>query len=1406
MRLITIIFFILIVNIFPSFNQDVSIRFMNYDARNGLIENENRVIYQDKRGLIWIGTVNGLVRYDGTSFAPYKNDVDDPSSISNNTVKAILEDLKGQLWIGTEQGLNLYDPDLNSFKVFKNIPSDKYSLSSDNINSFYLDSVGNFWICTESGLNLMDKSSDKFTQFIKSSESDNILPGENVEQVCDAGNGKLWVGTNKGLGLFDPKTQISERIQLNNSKINNLSDFWIDDVLVDKKGRLWVGVSRGGLFRIDDINKLQCKHFINEPDNSRTLLDNDVLRIFEDNQGNIWIGTYEGLNLFEDKNNSFLRFVHDDQNEYSLSGRYVFSVFEDKQHSLWIPTKRGVSFYSTYQNQFKLIRNTTNKSQASMSNEVRCIFKENPNELWIGYILMGLDVYKDGKIVNHFKHDPNNKNSLINNNVNSILRESEDRIWIGTLGGASLYNPLNKSFINFKNNSQDEHSLGGDFVWNIYKDSKKQIWFCTWGGGLNLYNKEKNSFERYLTGKQFSEADAFVKTILETKDGTFWIGNNDGLKIFNRIDNSLKNYRHIVANKKSLSGNYVQVIFEDSRGILWVGTTTGLNRMIDRENGVFQVYSEKSGLPSNIIYGILEDKQGRLWISTTNGLSCLTLSVNSETVSFRNYFKDDGIQGNQFTEGSFFEYEAGGEMFFGGTNGLTMFSPDEVTDNPYKPEIFFNRLLLSNSIPKIGDPGSPLKVELNQSKELILTYAQASVFTIEFSALNYINSSNNQFSYMLEGFDKGWNNIGNKHSVTYTNLNQGDYFLKVKAANNHGVWNDNPRILKITILPPWWKTIWALIFYVFLINGILLLLRKYSLSQAKLKHSLLLEKVEKEKAIELNDLKLRFFTNISHEFKTPLTLILSPTDELLKDESISTESKKHLAIIQRNANRLYRLINQLLEFRNIESDKRELLTRQTDIVKDKYEIRNAFEDFAKKYSITFEIISSAKSCMVWVDKDKFEKILYNLLSNAFKYTPENGKVTVIINKIKQSLDAQGTFLSTIRNPSKIKEVKKEFVSISIEDNGIGIENEELVKIFNENYQGSDHHTPFILKETSTGIGLAYAKSLIELHKGSISVVSEKDKGTKFTVLLPLGNSHLEKNQILTNVDILPPADEYSNLPVFEEDSKVIIPEINFAPKDGNHKHKHLILIVEDNSDARNFIKEGLSREFNVAEASNGVEAFEIALKIMPDLIITDVMMPKMDGLELCKKLKAEVKTSHISIIMLTAKTKIENAIEGLELGADDYVGKPFSLSLLKTRIKNLIESRRRMREFFSTGKIDQAPPEFKLNKSDESFLKKAFEIIENYISDPDLDVDVFCDALKMNQMQVYRKLKSLVNQSTNEFIRNYRLEKAAKLLQENDMNVSEVGYNVGFIDPLYFSRCFKKRFGVSPIYYHKKFK
>ena len=1405
MKLSAFLFSIFICIAEFSFCQDANIRFTNFNAGNGLAENENRVIYQDSHGLIWIGTVNGLVRFDGSNFVTYKSDTDDTTSISNNTVKAIREDKNGQLWIGTEGGLNLYNDNLNSFRVFKNVPSDNTTLSSDNINSLKLDKKGNLWICSENGLNKLDYSTLKFTRFVKKSNEDLVLPGENVENVCDAGNGKLWVATNKGLGLFDPMKATSTNYDLDNLKIKNLSKCWIDDVLVDKKGRLWVGVSNGGLFRIDDPLNSIGKHFINQPENSKSLLDNDVYRIFEDSEGNIWVGSYEGLNLYEEKSESFIRFVHDDLNEYSISGRYVFSVFEDKQKNLWIPTKRGVSLYTTFQNQFKLIRNISNKSQASLSNEVRSIFQENPHELWIGYILNGLDLYKDGKLVKHFEHQSKNKNSLINNNVNCLLHENHDRIWIGTLDGVSLLNPGKNTFTNYIFDPENEKSLGNNRVFNIYKDSKNQIWFCTWGGGLNLFNETTNQFERYLTGDKYSEPDAYIKTILETRDHTLWIGNNDGLKIFNQKEGSLKYYRHNVVDKTSISGNYIQVIFEDSKGQLWIGTTTGLNRLVDKEKGIFQIYTEKNGLPSNIIYGILEDKKGRLWLSTSNGLSCLTHSEGIDKVSFRNYFKGDGIQGNQFNEGSFFEYEEGGEMYFGGTNGLTVFSADKVTNNPCKPDIFLSRLLFSNKEAKIGQPGSPLQVELNQSKELVLTNTQASTFTIEFSALNYINSENNQYAYMLEGFDKDWNFIGNIHSVTYTNLRQGDYSFKVKAANNHGVWNDNPRILKITILPPWWKTIWALIIYVFIINGILLLLRQYSLSQAKLKHSLLLEKLEKEKVIELNDLKLQFFTNISHEFKTPLTLILSPADELLKDESISAEGKKHLSIIHRNANRLYRLINQLLEFRRMESDNKEFLAAEKDIVKSIYEIKNAFEDYAKKYNITFTIKATMDSCFVWFDADKFEKILYNILSNAFKYTLENGQVTVSIDVISKYIATSSSLLSNNYRSTKIRDEKQEYVSISIMDSGIGFENTELIKILNQDYKGKVHQTPYILKETSTGIGLAYAKSLIELHKGFIEVISEKDKGTIFTIYLPLGNTHLLKEQRITSENSGSNTQEYIQISKFEEDSKVNLSKAKLTSADIHNKHKHLIIVVEDNSDVRNFIKDGLSNDYIVAEASNGEEGFELAVKIMPDLIITDVMMPKLNGLELCKKLKSDVKTSHIAVIILSAKSRIENEIEGLELGADDYLGKPFSLSLLKTRIKSIIELRRRMRDFYTTGIIDQAPSEFKLNKNDEDFLKKAFEILENYISDPDLDLDVFCDALKMSQMQVYRKLKSLVNQSTNEFIRNYRLDKAAKLLQKNELNISEIGYNVGFMDPLYFSRCFKKRFGVSPIYYHKKF-
>jgi len=779
-------------------------RFTNIDAGNGLPENQCRVIFQDVRGLIWIGTVNGLVRYDGINFVSFKNDMDDSTSLSNNTVKAILEDKYHQLWIGTEEGLNLYRSEKNNFVIFKNNPQNTKSLSNDNVNSFYLDKRGDFWICTENGLNLLNYKDKTFTQFIKDNNNPDILPGENIEKVCDANSGKLWVASNRGLGLFDPASSKSANYRLGNSS-NKLSE-WIDDVLIDKKNRLWIAVSNGGLYRVDDVKTFNYVHYINHPFDNKSLLDNYVIRIKEDHESNIWIGTYEGLNLFDEKNNCFIRFLHDDLNEYSLNGRFVFSVFEDNQQSLWIPTFRGISYYSKYQNQFNLLQNFPKNRSSSVSNEVRSIYRTNNNELLIGYILKGFEVYdKNNRLIEHFEHDPNVQASVINNNINAILEDNDKRIWIGTLGGLSLFNRNTKTFRNFTFNPNDTTSLGNNGVFGIYMDSNNQLWICTWGGGLCLYDRSKNKFIRYFTHKPFTDADKFVKTILETHDGTLWIGNNDGLKIFNQKENSLKYFRHSVSDRNSLSSNYIQTIFEDSKNRLWIGTTTGLNLMTDAK-GSFKAYTEKDGLPSNIIYGILEDKLGRLWLSTSNGLCCFTPPTEGKKAIFRNYVKYDGIQSNQFAEGSYFIDKRNGEMFFGGTNGLTYFIPEKISDNPYKPQIIFTRLLLSNKPVRIGEAGSPLKVEFNQTEELILNNSQASVFTIEFSALNYINPEKNQFSYILEGFDKEWLYIGNKSSVTYTNLSHGEYYFRIKAANNHGVWNEVPRVLKIVILPPWWKT------------------------------------------------------------------------------------------------------------------------------------------------------------------------------------------------------------------------------------------------------------------------------------------------------------------------------------------------------------------------------------------------------------------------------------------------------------------------------------------------------------------------------------------------------------------------------------------------------------------------
>jgi signal transduction histidine kinase/DNA-binding response OmpR family regulator len=830
---------------------------------------------------------------------------------------------------------------------------------------------------------------------------------------------------------------------------------------------------------------------------------------------------------------------------------------------------------------------------------------------------------------------------------------------------------------------------------------------------------------------------------------------------------TFRSYRYNPNDSSSLSSNLINAIYEDSRHTLWIGTWAGLNRF-NPLTGTFKAYRKEDGLADNVVYGIIEDEDGNFWVSTNQGIS----KFDPVHISFENYNTADGLQAQEFIRGSFLKSRSG-ELFFGGVNGFNSFFPKAILSNPNIPPVYVTNFWIYNELMKPGAPNSPLKSNITETESIVLPYTQ-NEFTFEFAALNYSQAFKNRYSYYLEGYDKAWHDAGSQRRASYAKVPPGVYTFRVKASNNDGIWNESGTALKIIVRPPWWKTSWAYCAYTILAVALFLWYRQNLINRERLKNDLKLEHLELTKMQEMDKLKSTFFTNISHEFRTPLTLILSPIKDMLAGD-FKGDVKKQYQMVIRNGERLLRLINQLLDLSKLGAGSMKLKVVRLDIIQFLKPIVSAFESYAERSHIKFLFEYPVAPLWVYIDPDKFEKIITNLLSNAFKFTREG--------EIKLSV-------KIVSEPDSPKLDVNEFLEIAVTDSGAGIPQEFLSSIFDHFYQVAHHSN-----SEGTGIGLSLTKELVELHKGKITVVSTQGKGSTFSVQLLLGKDHFKESEI-----------DESDGPIFEHQKFVAGIDLSrpLTTTEDQEGHETLpkLLIVEDNQDMRSYIAQSLQSHFSIVEAKDGKEGIKKGLEVIPDLIISDVMMPEMDGVALCKAFKTNIYTSHIPLILLTAKADLESRIEGLETGADEYLSKPFNSVELQIRARNLIRSREILRERYTASKkLILEPKEISITSLDEKFLKNIIQVIEENMSDSSFRVETLAKQLEMDQMAMYRKIKALTGQTAVEFLRTLRLKRAAQLLRQQKLTVSEVTYLVGFNDLQYFRTCFRKLFGVSPSEY-----
>lgn len=1341
-------------------NKDLELKFKHYSLTEGLSQSSVLCILQDTKGFLWFGTRDGLNKYDGHEFKTYRYNSQDTTSLSNSYVKSLFEDENGDLWVGTINGLNKYIPDGDKFERFRHNDQET-SISNNEIQSIASHRDGYLWLGTNFGLEKFNIKNGHATHFIKQNGSFNGISNNQIRYILVASDGDVWICNTDNIDVYNPKTNSFKNYAYPHGSSKERKLNYTPVLYEDRDNNLWLAYKNG-------LNLFNKSLNIFEPykikSNGISEINDEVRSIHQDYLGDLWVGTYNGLYVIKSDKSLISHHVHDKNERNSLSQNSIYKIFEDSKGDIWIGTYAGgVNYYDRSFDLFKHFVAGTNNSK--LNYKVVSSIIEDPNQnLWIATEGGGLNYLnrKTGRF-SYYIHDENDSNSLSADNLKSMIRTQDGNFWIGTHdGGLNLLNPNKRPFRfkKYKNIPNDTSSLSNNRVISLFEDYKKNIWIGTSGGGLNVLSNSTQSIKRI--NDSLNHIGKLIYNISKTSNkDILLVGGDKGLAEINVNTHKIIPIKYVEHDMYNITT--ILFVYEDTLQNLWIATEGDGLYYYNYDSKKSIRYGIPEGLPNEVIYSILPDDFNNIWLSTNKGLSRLNLTTHQ----FKNFDISDGLLGNEFNYGAFIKLK-NGDLMFGGTSGIDFFNPNNIMENAFVPPVSVTSIFVNNK---------PFLPKNDAKKEIILKHNQ-NVFAFNFVALSYSQPNKNQYAYKLEGFDPDWNYIGNKKSATYTNLDSGEYIFKVKASNSDGLWNEKGETVIVKIRPAPWKTWWAYLLYSITLIAILLVIRKYSLLRIHEKNQLKHERLEKERIKEVNQMKLRFFTNISHDFRTPLTLIIGPLERILSKKGGNDFIQRQHEIMYRNANVLLQLINQLLDFRKSESGRLQLKASKNNIVPIVRDIKLSFEELAKARQINYTFTTSSNDIQVWFDKVNLNKIVFNLLSNAFKFTPNNGEISITV--------------STIVNKRK-KDNSRGFLKLEINDNGKGIPKKDVDFVFERFYQsGKDEST-----QSGTGIGLSLTKSLVELHYGTIEVKSKEGKGTLFIVLLPLGKNHLSENEISleTNESLA------TDLCYFDQPTNFIKDRIEADDYETTvDATKSTLLLVEDNFEVRALIKNIFQNDLNVLEAENGEIALKIAIQNTVDLIISDVMMPLMDGIEFCEKIKTNILTSHIPVILLTAKTSKESQTTGFTTGADAYITKPFDTNILEVRVHNLLATRKNLIKKFKKDLILE-PKELKLISVDELFLQKAIGLVEENMFNQEFTINDFISGLGMSRSALYRKLKALTGQSITGFIRTIKLKRAAQLIVQSQLNISEIAYDLGFNDLKHFRKSFQILFKELPSQY-----
>ncbi|WP_159475104.1 hybrid sensor histidine kinase/response regulator transcription factor [Dyadobacter sp. 3J3] len=1330
-------------------------KFTSITSMDGLSSNTVTAILKDSYGLMWFATDDGLNKFDGTDVTVYRHNKKDSTSIKSNDIASLHQDRDGGIWVGTiEGGLHYYDRRKDSFL---SIPS------SHSVTSISSDAKGKLWVGTTSGLLNVDAKSHRISTFASLPNIPEEISKGLILSVAIDSKQRVWVGSKNGLFRIDPSRKDNEYINYLQALPDETGARTVKSISEDRDGNLWIG-TYSGLLKLNSSGQV-LQHIRYESGNKNSLSSNMVFAISLENDHHIWIGTDAGLNILDTRSGNIQRYGPDARTEFSLTNKSVRSILIDSQGICWLGTyKGGVNKYDKNLAIFGLKRSDTN-DPFGLSAPFVTSFAESPSgQLFVGTDGGGLNLYdRERNLFKKFLINPQNKNAASGLAILTLEMTSENELWIGTFqDGLFELNPKTgfyKQYIRGK----DSSSLSNNEIFCFEKDRSGKLWVGTNGGGVQLFDPKTKRFERYFNptipaSQRMIPLNGYIRDILQDTEGKIWIASHGtGLALFDPVKQ-----KSILLDKQSsnLPGNIVSSILEDKKGNIWVGTFGEGLALFDPRSKKFICYGEKEGLASNVINKILEDDQGRIWVSTNQGISFF----DPKNKKFTNYSSYNGIQNKTFVLGAGIR-TADNILFFGGIAGFNYIDTRSLPDYKNITPIILKDLRIGNRSITSADSNF-IDGDISVAKTINLDYKQN--FSLGYAALNYSNPRQMHYRHRLVGMQPEWNETGLNNFASYTNLSPGNYMFEVQASSDGINWSPQTTSINIHVKPPFYLTIYAYIFYLLTPIAIVFAMRRRGIQKLQREFNEQQKQAEAEQAKELDRQKIKFLTNLSHELRTPISLILAPTENLLV-KTKATELNSPVLAIKRNAKRLLNLVDQLLDIKNMQQQEVKLNLETKDIILFIKDTCEQFSDLSFRKGIQFKIECAIPLLYMDFDPEKLERILFNLLSNAFKFTPKGGEVKLEISQ-QDSSDARS------------------WLNISITDTGVGISEANHEKIFERFFQDD---TDISILNQGSGIGLSIVREFVQLHQGKITVKSQPGLGSSFMVQLPV---------ILNSIPVLPVEQSGTNslqTPSTEQDMAV-----NKKEK-SNLEDPSSVLIIEDNEEFRHYLKESLMPFYHIIEANNGKEGWQKTLSHHPELIVSDIAMPEMDGITLSQKIKADKRTKHIPIILLTASNGEQQQLEGLNSGANDYLTKPFNFEILNAKINNLILLNRLLKGVYSRQiKVSDEP--LQMESSQEKLLKDMLSYIEDNLHTAQLSVENLSRHVGMSRGTLYSKVLEMSGQTPIEFIRSIKLEKAALLLENSDLSISQISYMTGFTAPNYFAKSFKAKFNMLPTEYKLK--